>query len=192
MSREAGLFARTLGIGSNDAVPEWLAKRQAEGTLTVKLFTAAGTRMSGAAHVAWNGAAVMMSGIQGKIGDSTVAGDLGVDLSARAPSYTFTGKLEDVPYKGGKLDFTGTLEASGSGLALVSGVHAAGAVHGRALALSPDGEFRRASGHFALTMTPAGPVWKLSDLELSQGSETFAGEGTLQANGKLALDIHRN
>jgi hypothetical protein len=192
VSREGGLFARTLGIGSNDTVPDWLAKRRATGTLLVKSLTVAGTPIAGAAQVAWNGSAITLSGIQGKLGEATMAGQLRIDLSGRAPAYGFTGKVEDLAYKGGRLDFNGTLEASGTGAALLASVHAAGVVRGRSLTLSPDAEYRRASGRFMLNMTPAGPLWKLSGLELSQGSDIFVGAGTLQADGKLALDIHRN
>jgi hypothetical protein len=43
-----------------------------------------------------------------------------------------------------------------------------------------------------MSMTAAGPLWKLSALELSQGADTYAGDGVVQADGKLALDIHHN
>jgi hypothetical protein len=192
VSREAGVFARTLGLGSNDSVPAWLAKRKAEGTLAVKAITIADTQVSGAARIAWNGASVAISGITAKLSEATLGGDLLVDLSGRAPSYTFTGKLGDLAYKGGKLDLSGTLEAAGNDLQLLRSIKARGTVRGRSLALSPDAEYRRAAGRFDLSMTAAGPLWKLSGLELSQGSDTYAGDGVVEADGKLALDIHRN
>lgn len=192
VSREGGLFARTLGIGSNDAVPEWLAKRKAEGTLAVQSLTAADTQLAGTARVLWNGPSVTVSGVDARWGDATLGGELRIDLSGRAAGYAFTGKLEDLAYKGGTLDFNGKLEAAGSGLALVSSVKASGTLRGRSLVLSPDTEYRRATGRFALSMTAAGPLWKLSGLQLSQGSDTYAGDGMVQADGKLALDIHRN
>jgi hypothetical protein len=202
VSREGGLFARTLGLGSNDAVPEWLAKRKAEGTLAVKSLTVADTHLAGAARVSWNGPSVTISGIDAKLGDAglgdtklggaTLGGELRVDLSGRVPGYAFAGKLEDLAYKGGKLDFNGKLEAAGSGLAMLSSIKASGTVRGRSLALAPDSEYRRATGRFSLSMTAAGPLWKLSGLELSQGADTYAGDGVVQADGKLALDIHRN
>jgi hypothetical protein len=192
VSREGGVFARTLGLGSNDAVPEWLAKRKAEGTLAVKAISVGDTQLTGGARISWNGASVAISGITAKLSDATLAGELRVDLAGRAPSYTFTGKLGDLAYKGGKLDFSGTLEAAGNGLPLLRSVKASGTVRGRSLALSPDAEYRRAAGRFDLSMTAAGPLWKLSGLELSQGSDTYAGDGVVEADGKLALDIHRN
>jgi hypothetical protein len=192
VSREGGVFARTLGLGSNDAVPEWLAKRKAEGTLAVKAITVADTQLTGAARISWNGASVAISGITAKLGEATLGGELRVDLSGRAPSYTFTGKLGDLAYKGGKLDFSGKLEAAGNGLPLLRSIKASGTVRGRSLALSPDAEYRRAAGRFDLSMTAAGPLWKLSGLELLQGSDTYAGRGVVEADGRLALDIHRN
>jgi hypothetical protein len=192
VSREGGLFARTLGIGSNAAVPEWLTKRHADGTLLVTSLTVGDAQLSGSARLAWAGPAVTVSAINAKLGDAVLAGQLQIDLSGRAPGYVFEGKLEDLAYKGGKLDFNGKLQAAGSGLALLASIKASGTVRGRSLALSSDSEYRRATGRFTLSMTAAGPLWKLSGLELSQGTDTFAGEGTVQADGKLALDIHRN
>ena len=192
VSREGGLLARTLGIGANDAVPDWLTKRRAEGAVVLKSLMVAGTRIAGAAHVVWSGPEVTLSAIQGKVDDASLAGELKLDLSARAPAYAFIGKLEDVAYQSGKLDLNGTAEAAGSGAALLLSVHAAGTVRGRSLVLSPGAEYRRGAGNFTLTMTPAGPLWKLSELELSQGAATFSGDATQQPDGKLTLEIHRD
>lgn len=192
LAREGGLIARTLGLGASDAVPEWLARRRAEGTISVQALTVAGTPVAGTARLAWNGASVTVSELDAMVGDATLGGDLHIDLSGRAPAYVFTGELADLPYKGGTLDFTGKLEAAGSGVALLASVKASGTLRGRSLVVAPDSEYRRASGRFSLSMTAAGPLWKLSGLELSRGAETFAGNGVVQADGKLALDIHRN
>jgi hypothetical protein len=192
VSREGGLFARTLRLGADEAVPEWLAKRTAEGTLVIGSLTAGDTRLAGAARLSWAGPLVTVSGINAKLGDASLGGELRIDLSGRAPAYAFTGKLEDLAYKGGKLDFDGKLEAAGSGLALLASIKANGTLRGRSLALTPDSEYRRATGRFAFSMTAAGPLWKLSGLELSQGADTYAGDGVMRADGKLALDVHRN
>jgi hypothetical protein len=207
VSREGGLLARTLRLGAAGAVPEWLAQRKAEGALTFKGLTVAGAKLAGAARLAWEGASVKISGIEAKLGDArlsegklgesktgdaTLGGTLRVDLSGPAPRYGFEGKLEDLAYKGGKLDFTGKVTAAGSGLALLASVTANGTLRGRAIAFSPEAEYRRVTGRFAMSMTAAGPQWKLSGLELLQGADTYLGDGALQADGKLALDVRRN
>jgi len=189
-SREGGLIARTLRLGAAGTTPEWLTQRNVEGTVSIQALTVADTRFSiNTARVAWNGDTVKVSAIQGKVIDAALAGDLRVDLSGRAPAYRFDGKLEEVAYKGGKLDFNGKVTASGSGAALLASVDAEGTLRGRAVAFSPEAEFRRVSGSFAVSITPAGPKWKLSGLELTQGSDSYFGDGATQADGKIVLDL---
>jgi len=189
-SREGGLIARTLRLGAAGTTPEWLTQRNVEGTVSIQALTVADTRFSiNTARVAWNGDTVKVSAIQGKVIDAALAGDLRVDLSGRAPAYRFDGKLEEVAYKGGKLDFNGKVTASGSGAALLASVDAEGTLRGRAVAFSPEAEFRRVAGRFAVSMTPSGPKWKLSGLELTQGSDSYFGDGATQADGKIVLDL---
>ncbi len=189
-SREGGLLARTLRLGAAGAEPEWLTQRSAEGTVSIQSLTVVDTRLNiNSSHVIWNGDSVKVSAIQGKVGDAALAGDLVIDLSGRTPAYRFDGKLEDVAYKGGKLDFAGTVTAAGTGALLLASVKAEGTLRGRAVAFSPDAEFRRVSGRFAVNMTPAGPKWKLSGLELTQGSDSYSGDGATQADGRLVLDL---
>jgi hypothetical protein len=189
-SREGGLIARTLRLGAAGATPEWLTQRNVEGTVSIQALTVADTRITiNSSRVLWNGDDVKVSAVQGKVADAALTGDLRVDLSGRAPAYRFDGKLEDVAYKGGKLDFSGKVTATGTGASLLASVKAEGTLHGRAVAFSPEAEFRRVSGRFAVSMTPAGPKWKLSGLELTQGSDSYSGDGATQADGKLVLDL---
>ena len=189
-SREGGLIARTLRLGAAGATPEWLTQRNVEGTVSIQSLIVADTRFSiSSPRVSWIGDAVKVSAIQGKAADASLSGDLLVDLSGRAPVYRFDGKLEDVAYKGGKLDFAGKVIATGTGASLLASVNAEGTLRGRAVAFSPEAEFRRVAGQFSVSMTPAGPKWKLSALELTQGSDSYSGDGATQADGKLVLDL---
>jgi len=189
-SREGGLLARTLRLGAAEPTPEWLKQRSAEGTVSIAGLTVADTHISiTTARLAWEGASVKVSGLQGKLGDAALAGDLRLDLSGRAPTYRFDGKVADFPYKGGKLDFSGKVTAEGSGPALLASVKAEGTLRGRSIVFSPDAEFRRVAGRFEVNMTVAGPKWKLSGLELTQGSDSYSGQGATQADGKLVLDL---
>ncbi len=189
-SREGGLIARTLRLGAAGATPEWLTQRNVEGAVSIQSLIVADTFFSvSSSRVAWSSDAVKVSGIQGKVSDAALTGDLQVDLSGRAPAYRFAGKLEDVAYKGGKLDFNGRVTAAGSGAALLASVKAEGTLRGRAVAFSPEAEFRRVSGRFSVSLTAAGPKWKLSALELTQGSDNYSGDGATQADGRLVLDL---
>jgi hypothetical protein len=97
--------------------------------------------------------------------------------------------LEDFAYKGGKVDFSGKLTAVGTGRALLASTRAEGTLRGRAIAFSPDADFRRVSGRFQVNMTAAGPQWRLSALEITQGSDSLFGAGATQADGRLVLDL---
>jgi hypothetical protein len=190
ISREGGLLARTLRLGAAGATPDWLTERNVEGILSIRALTLADTRLSiDSARLVWDGASVTLSAIQGKVADAALAGEMRVDLAGRAPVYRFEGNLDDLPYKGGKVDFKGKVSAEGNGPALWASIKADGTLQGRSIAFSPDAEFRRASGRFQLNMTAAGPRWKLSGLKLTQGSDNYSGEGATQADGRLVLDL---
>jgi hypothetical protein len=214
LARGEGFLARTLRFGAAAPAPDWLAQRQAQGTLTIQALTAGDYTLSAkTARVLWDGLAVTISGIEAslrddaqlkdgaqlrddaplkddaKLDDATLAGDLRMDLSGPAPRFRFDGKLEDFAYKGGNLDFAGRIESAGLGLALLSNVHAEGSLRGRGILFSPEAEFRSVTGRFEMKMAQGGPHWKLSDLDLIQGGETYSGEGTTQPDGRLVLEL---
>jgi hypothetical protein len=190
LARGEGFLARTLRFGGSAPAPDWLTQRQAQGTLTIQALSAGDYTLSAeTARVLWDGLAVTISGIEAKLDDATLAGDLRVDLSGPAPRYSFEGKLEDFAYKGGNLDFNGKIESAGRGLDLLSNVRAEGALRGRGILFSPEAEFRSVTGRFEMKMAQGEPRWKLSDLDLIQGGETYSGEGTTQPDGRLVLEL---
>lgn len=197
LARGEGFLARTLRFGGAAPAPDWLTQRQAQGTLTIKALSAGDYTLSAeTARVLWDGLTVTISGIDARLekdaqlkDDATLAGDLRVDLSGPAPRYRFEGKLEDFAYKGGNLDFSGKIESAGLGLDLLSNVKAAGSLRGRGILFSPEAEFRSVTGRFEMKMAQGEPRWKLSDLDLIQGGETYSGEGTTQPDGRLVLEL---
>jgi hypothetical protein len=190
LARGEGFLARTLRFGAVAPAPDWLTQRQAQGTLTIQALNAGDYTLNAeSARVLWDGLAVTISGIEAKLEDATLAGDLHVDLSGPAPRYRFEGKLEDFAYKGGNLDFSGKIESAGLGLDLLSNVHAEGSLRGRGILFSPEAEFRSVTGRFEMKMAQGEPRWKLSDLDLIQGGETYSGEGTTQPDGRLVLEL---
>ena len=190
LARGEGFLARTLRFGASAPAPDWLTQRQAQGTLTIQALSAGDYTLSAeTARVLWDGLAVTVSGIEAKLDDAALAGDLRVDLSGPAPRLRFDGKLEDFAYKGGNLDFSGKIESAGLGLDLLSNAHAEGSLRGRGILFSPEAEFRSVTGRFEMKMAQGEPRWKLSDLDLTQGGETYSGEGTTQPDGRLVLEL---
>jgi hypothetical protein len=189
LARNSGFFARTLRLG-DAPVPDWLAARRADGTVTIGSlkFGDAEVRVD-AARMLWDAAQVRFLAVGAHIDDSVLAGDLTVDLTRRAPHYRFEGKLFGVDYKDGILDFEGNLDADGLGADILASARAEGHVHGRSIAFSPDAEFRTAAACFEVTEQNGGERWKLSSVEVTQGSDTYTGAGATQSDGRLVLDL---
>ncbi len=45
------------------------------------------------------------------------------------------------------------------------------------------------SGHFQASMQGTSFAWKFSDLEVTQGSDVYLGDGVMGADGKIVLDL---
>jgi hypothetical protein len=208
LSRERGFIARTLRLGPAP-VPEWLKSRRADGTLSIgRLSLGTGSLGDLDTHVdfarlLWDGALLRLVRVRANIAASdgpassdpagleaaTYTGDLAINLSGRAPHFRFDGKLQEVAYKGGRVDFEGSLDADGAGAEFPAGAHAEGCLHGRSIAFSAEADFRAVKGCFEMTVSPAGLRWKLPGIEVVQGGDTFYGTGATQADGRLVLDL---
>ncbi len=197
LNRERGFLARTLRL-SAPPVPDWLKARRADGTISIGSLSAGNTTVSvNQARLLWDAGIVRLSGIDAtflsstlstaNLADASLTGDLETDLSGGVPHYRFDGKLNDVPYKGGKLDFDGAFDAEGEGLALLDSLHAEGHLRARSIAFSSDADFLAASACFELQ----GLRWKFGSVEVNQGGETYFGTGGSQPDGRLVLDVVR-
>ncbi|HEV1283866.1 MAG TPA: hypothetical protein VNU44_01085 [Bryobacteraceae bacterium] len=187
--RDRGFFARTLRLG-DAPLPEWLKTRRADGTVTIGALTFGETQVRvDTARLLWDAAEVRMVGLGAHMDGAALTGDLTVDLTSRAPHYRFEGKLAEVAYKEGSLDFEGSLDADGLGADILASARAEGRVHGRSIAFSPEAEFRTAAACFEVSEQTGGERWKLSSVEVTQGVDTYTGSGATQSDGRLVLDL---
>lgn len=189
MVRDRGFFARTLRL-ADAPLPDWLKTRRADGTIVIGTLTFGDTQVHiDSARLLWDAAQVRLAGMGARIDQALLAGDLAIDLSGPTPHYRFEGKLGDVAYKEGKLDFEGSVDADGAGADILASAHAEGRVHGRAIVFSPDAEFRTAAACFEVSEQTGGERWKLSSVEVTQGADTYTGSGATQSDGRLVLDL---
>jgi AsmA family len=187
--RDRGFFARTLRLGDGQ-MPDWLKTRRADGTVTIGSLTFGETQLRvDAAHVLWDAAQVRIVGLGARLDQASLAGELDIDLTGRAPHYRFEGKLNEVAYLGGKLDFEGMVDADGAGAGILATAHAEGHVHGRSIAFSPDVDFRTGAACFEVSEQASGERWKLSSVEVTQGPDIYTGSGSTQSDGRLVLDL---
>ncbi len=184
--RERGFLARTLSFGAAP-IPEWLAARRADGTIAIDQLTVGDSKARvNHARLLWDGTQVRLAGLDAAVDDAQIAGDVIIDLSGRAPRYRFDGKARDVAYKGGALDFDGSLATEGTGVDLIANAHAEGSLRGQSIAFNPDADFRTVAACFELL---PGVRWKISCLEVSQGPDLYIGSGATQPDGRLVLDL---
>jgi hypothetical protein len=189
LMRDRGFFARTLRLG-DAPVPEWLKTRRADGTVAIGSLMFGETQVRvDAARLLWDAAEVRLVDLGAHIDNASLAGDLRIDLAGRAPHYRFEGKLSDVAYKEGRLDFEGSVDADGAGVDILPSAHAEGHVRGRSIVFSADAEFRTAAACFEVREQAAGERWKLSSVEVTQGAETYTGSGATMSDGRLVLDL---
>ncbi|HVO97507.1 MAG TPA: hypothetical protein VMT15_05540 [Bryobacteraceae bacterium] len=187
LERNGGFFSRTLRLGSAP-LPDWLKARRADGTVTIGSLKFGETLVRvDSARLVWDAAQVRLTGLAAQVDQAALTGELTVTLAGREPHFHFEGKLNDVPYKSGKLDFEGSADADGPDL--LATAHAEGRMHGRAIAFSPEAEFRTASACFELTEQQGMERWKLSQVEAMQGSDNYTGSGATQNDGRLTLDL---
>jgi hypothetical protein len=185
LRRERGFLARTLRLGSAP-LPDWLKASRGDGTLSVESLTMGDQKARiDAARLLWDGGLIRLAGVSAHMEQSSLAGDLEADLSGPTPHYRFDGKLQDVPYKGGKLDLDGSLESDGAGAELIASLRGAGRLRGRAIAFAPDADFGSVVSCFEI----AASRLKLSDLEVTQGQDTYLGQGATQADGRLLVEL---
>lgn len=184
--RDPGFLARTLRFGAAP-VPDWMKARRADGTIAIDQLSIGDSKARVThARLLWDGAQVRLAGLDASVDDAHIAGELTIDLTGREPRYRFDGKAQDVPYKGGALDFDGSLSTEGTGLDLIANAHAEGSLRGQSIAFNPDADFRTVAACFELL---PGVRWKISCLEAAQGVDLYTGSGASQPDGRLVLDL---
>jgi hypothetical protein len=188
--RESGFLSRTLGIGSAPKPPEWLLTRRAEGTIGVDSLTLGASVVRGiGARIRWNGAEVIAGALKASLEPGMLVGDLDIDLATPLPRLHFEGRIDDLAYRGGVVDLDGTLDAGGNVRDYLGSVRAEGTLRGRSITFAPEADFRTLSGDFEWQGFGVQSKWKLSNLEINQGSEVLTGSAATAGNGKLQFDL---
>jgi hypothetical protein len=199
-----GFLSKTLRIGKAP-VPAWLAARHVEGTVKFQSVSAGAAKFEKFhAKYQWDGvkAVLQEASIAAAGGEEDAAvfaaaeGDIQIDLSGNQPRYQAKGALRGVPLAASRFDLEGTFETSGLGEeTLLALLQSKGEFHSASGAgkvrFTPEWTFDEASGNYTAAATQNGPAkLTVTDLNLTQGSDAYQGQGSTQADGKLALEIN--
>jgi hypothetical protein len=185
LRRRQGIFAR-LRLRSAP-LPEWLRDRRLEGTVRIgKLKADDRVWRLERARLNWNGAAVALPEILVRSEQLAVTGKATVELAETSPRYRASGKISEFEFNSGGLAAEGTVESRGTGAEVLVNARAEGTFEGQNVAFSPEMEFGMIAGAF--DWTPASRL-RLRDLHAADGMDTYTGQGAVQADGRLLLEL---
>jgi hypothetical protein len=186
LSRSQSLLSRTLRLGRL-TVPEWLRSRRVDANVRINRLTINGDDWTIAkSRLIWDGARIRVTGIDAHHETTSAMGAIQIDVAGQAPVYSAQGRVESLPYKEGALSVEGTATAQGFGPDVIATARGEGTFSGEDIAFAPDAEFETVGGDFALS--PSGRV-RLTNLQISEGQDTYAGQGSTQADGRLLLEL---
>ncbi len=178
-----GLLAR-LRIRRAPA-PDWVRSRHLDASFDIASLTAAGIPLGSLqGRFAWDGAALVFSPLDWTYQDAEGSGRLAVSLGG-PPQFRLSGRVDRLPWRGGTLSFNGSLNASGSGLALLRSAAAEGDFSAASVLLAPDAPFDQIAGAFRLSSAEL----HLDNLQASQGPDSFTGQGASQPDGRILLEL---
>ena len=121
-----------------------------------------------------------------------MSGQVGIDLSSVLPAYRVRAHVQDLSWKGGKVDFETRMTSRGTGQDFLLNLRSEGAFQARTVMVAPDTPLRSATGLYEFTVTPLGPRITLTGLQAAIGAERFSGQGATQADGKLQIELASN
>ena len=183
--RRAGLIARALGRAS---VPPWLKSRVVDGTVQFDALTLAGHRLENVrARLLWDGTRVELDGIQAKLDNAALSGDLSINLRGARPAYKVAAKVKGLEWQAGKVDAEGTLETFGTGAQLLANLTSEGAFTGAGLDFGAPAPWRTVAGNYSLGWWQAAPRLRFTGLSFHGEDETYTGRGATQDDGRLVI-----
>jgi hypothetical protein len=189
LRRSEGFLARTFRL-RKETLPKWLLEREVEGDIHV------GSLLNGEspigeirARLVWDGPSVVLSGLDCRLDDMHAQGKLSLNLAKQSPSYSWSGSVENLEYRNGRLDLEGEIETSGIAENLLLNVRSQGTFEGQGIELGPDTEVGSITGAYKIGPVSGIPRLVLSNIQVEQGADTFSGQGSSQPDGRIVLEL---
>jgi hypothetical protein len=187
--RQQGFLQRTLHLG-RPAPPLWPDDWRAEGvieaaTLAVDRLTFQNARFG----FAWDGAQLEAKSVSASFENGALSGALSIGMGEAAPRYKFSGRVENIRWRGGKSTVEGVAEASGTGAALLRSLRFKGGWHGESLALLDDKDVRAISARCEAHWRNGAPEFRFTDLLVRFPREEVKGSGGSTREGQLKFDL---
>ncbi len=189
LRRNESFLARTFRL-SKESLPKWLVDREVQGDIHVsRLLNGESPVGEIRARLMWDGASVVLSDLDCRLDDMHAEGNLSLNLEKPSPAYRWTGAIENLEYRNGRLDLEGEIETSGTAQNLLLNIRSHGTFEGQGIALSPDTEVSAITGGYKLAPVSGIPRLVLSNIQMEQGADTFSGQGASQPDGHIVLEL---
>jgi hypothetical protein len=189
LRRSEGFLARTFRLRT-ETLPKWLLDREVEGDIHVgKLWNGDAPIGQLRAHLVWDGATILLSNLDCRQDEMHAQGKLSLNLARSLPIYNWSGTLENLEYRNGRLDLDSELETSGIAESLLLNIRSQGTFEGKDLELSPDTEVAAISGAYKIAPASGIPRLVLSNILMEQGADTFSGQGASQPDGHIVMEL---
>ena len=189
LRRNEGFLARTFRL-SKETLPKWLLDREVEGEIHVtRLMNGESVIGELRARLVWDGPAILLSGLDCRLDDMHAQGKLSLNLDKSSPVYNWSGTMENIEYRNGRLDLDGDLETSGIAEKLLLNIRSQGTFEGKGIELGPDTEVTAIAGAYKVAPVSGIPRLVLSNIQLEQGSDTFSGQGASLPDGHIVLEL---
>ena len=189
LRRNEGFLARTFRL-SKETLPKWLLERELEGDIhVVKLVNGESPIGEIRARLVWDGPSIVLSGLDCRLDDMHAQGKLSLNLDKPSPAYSWTGTIENLEYRNGRLAVDGEIETSGIAQNLLLNIRSQGTFEGQGIELGPDTEVSAITGGYKLAPVSGIPRLVLSNIQVEQGADTFSGQGSSQPDGHIVLEL---
>jgi hypothetical protein len=189
LRRSEGFLARTFRL-SKETLPKWLVEREVEGDIHVaSLMNGESPIGEIRARLVWDGPTILLSALDCRLDDMHARGKLSLNLAKPTPAYSWTGAIENLQYRNGRLQLDGEIETSGVAQSLLLNIRSQGTFEGQGIELGPDTEVNAITGEYKISPVAGIPRLVLSNIQLEQGSDTFSGQGSSQPDGHITLEL---
>src|SRR5258708_1110161 len=181
--------ARTFRLIKED-LPKWLLERELDGSIQVNsLLNGDAPIGEFRAHLVWDGPTILLSNVDCRLDTMRATGTMSVNVGMTSPAYRLTGDVENLDYRNGQLDIEGDLETSGTAQDLLLNIRSKGTFGGRGIELGAEAEVGEITGWYSVGASGGIPRLLLSNVLLSQGLDTFFGQGSSQPDGHIILEL---
>jgi hypothetical protein len=189
LRRSEGFLARTFRL-RNNPLPKWLATREVDGAIHVaQLLNGEAPLGELRAHLVWDGPAIALSDVDWRLDDMRATGKLSLNAAHASPAYHLAGSIQNLDYRNGQLDIDGELDTSGIAENLLLNVRSQGVFEARGIDLAPDTQVTGITGAYRVAAASGIPRLLLSNIQMTQGADTFLGQGSSQPDGRIVLEL---